>query len=76
MTLLNARALRKNATECERLLWSRMRAHHLQDFKFKRQQPLGPYIVDFVASKSAALSRRTTGSIANRRNTTRNEITG
>ncbi|MGZ8184209.1 MAG: DUF559 domain-containing protein [Methylobacter sp.] len=48
MTLSNARELRKNATDCERLLWQHLRAHRLQGFKFKRQQPLGLYIVDFV----------------------------
>lgn len=48
MTLSNARELRKNATECERLLWQHLRAHRLQGYKFKRQQPLGLYIADFV----------------------------
>ena len=48
MSLVNARELRKNATDCERLLWQHLRAHRLQDLKFKRQQPLGLYIVDFV----------------------------
>ena len=48
MTLNHARELRKNATDCERLLWQHLRAHRLQGFKFKRQQPLGLYIVDFV----------------------------
>jgi very-short-patch-repair endonuclease len=48
MTINHARELRKNATDCERLLWQYLRAHRLQGFKFKRQQPLGVYIVDFV----------------------------
>jgi len=48
MNLKNARELRKNATDCERLLWLHLRAGRLQGFKFKRQQPLGNYIVDFV----------------------------
>jgi very-short-patch-repair endonuclease len=48
MTITHARELRKNATDCERLLWQQLRAHRLQGFKFKRQQPLGLYIVDFV----------------------------
>jgi very-short-patch-repair endonuclease len=47
--LLNpAKRLRTNSTDAERLLWSRLRAHRLQGFKFKRQQPLGNYVVDFV----------------------------
>ena len=44
----NARALRKNQTDAERLLWRHLRAHRLHDIKFRRQHPLGPYIVDFV----------------------------
>lgn len=48
MSLQHARELRKNATDCERLLWLHLRAGRLQGFKFKRQQPLGNYIVDFV----------------------------
>lgn len=48
MSLKNARELRKNATDCERLLWLHLRGKRLQGFKFKRQQPLGNYIVDFV----------------------------
>lgn len=48
MTLQFARELRKNTTDCERLLWLHLRAGRLQGFKFKRQQPLGDFIVDFV----------------------------
>jgi very-short-patch-repair endonuclease len=55
MTLENARKLRKNATECERLLWLHLRAHRLQGFKFKRQQPIGPYIVDFVCLEARCI---------------------
>jgi very-short-patch-repair endonuclease len=43
-----ARELRENSTDAERLFWSRVRAHRLHGFKFKRQQVVGPYIVDFV----------------------------
>ena len=44
-----AKGLRKNATDAERLLWSRLRASQLGGCKFRRQQPLGSYIVDFVS---------------------------
>ena len=40
--------LRKNSTEVERFLWSYLRRSQLEGFKFRRQQPLGKYIVDFV----------------------------
>lgn len=46
--LQHARALRRNQTEAEKRLWYRLRAHRFQGVKFKRQKPLGPYIVDFV----------------------------
>jgi very-short-patch-repair endonuclease len=40
--------LRRNMTDAELRLWYYLRAHRLQGFKFKRQQPIGVYIVDFV----------------------------
>jgi len=43
-----ARTLRNNPTEVEKLLWRRLRMWQLDDYKFRRQQPLGNYIVDFV----------------------------
>ena len=43
-----AKALRAQATDAESLLWRHLRAHRFAGFKFKRQQPIGPYIVDFV----------------------------
>jgi very-short-patch-repair endonuclease len=43
-----ARHLRQESTDAERLLWSRLRARRFFNLKFKRQQPLGAYIVDFV----------------------------
>ena len=42
-----ARMLRKNMTETEILLWSRVRRKQLLGFQFYRQRPLGTYIVDF-----------------------------
>ena len=43
-----ARALRREMTEAERCLWYQLRAHRFMGLKFKRQKPLGRYIVDFV----------------------------
>ena len=43
-----ARDLRNNPTDAERLLWSQLRLWQLGGYKFRRQQPLGRYIVDFV----------------------------
>jgi very-short-patch-repair endonuclease len=46
-----ARDLRRNATDAERLLWKRLRMRQAEACKFRRQQPLGEYIVDFVCSE-------------------------
>ena len=43
-----AKQLRRDSTDAERCLWAHIRAHRLLGWKFKRQQPLGQYIVDFV----------------------------
>ncbi|WP_156413347.1 DUF559 domain-containing protein, partial [Legionella spiritensis] len=42
-----ARDLRKNSTDAERHLWYYLRANR-PGFKFKRQVPIGDYIVDFA----------------------------
>ncbi|MEO8104186.1 MAG: endonuclease domain-containing protein, partial [Betaproteobacteria bacterium] len=43
-----ARKLRRNSTEVERKLWHRVRDKQIEDFRFRRQRPIGKYIVDFV----------------------------
>jgi very-short-patch-repair endonuclease len=40
--------LRKRPTEAEQLLWNKLRQQQLEGFKFRRQQPIDNYIVDFV----------------------------
>ena len=40
--------LRTNMTDAERKLWAQLRAHRFAGWKFKRQQPLDRYVVDFV----------------------------
>ena len=42
------RMLRKNMTDVEKLLWRRVRDRQLGRYKFRRQHPIGPFIVDFV----------------------------
>ncbi len=44
-----ARELRNNGTDAERLLWRYLRNSQLAGVKFRRQQPIENYIVDFVA---------------------------
>lgn len=43
-----ARKLRREQTDVERKLWQALRNRRFASFKFRRQQPVGPYIVDFV----------------------------
>ena len=42
-----ARRLRRNQSDAEYALWSELRAHKFLGLKFRRQHPIGPYIVDF-----------------------------
>ena len=42
------RELRNNPTDAERYLWSRLNRSQLCGCKFRRQQPIGKYIADFV----------------------------
>jgi very-short-patch-repair endonuclease len=42
-----ARRLRRSQTDAERLLWSKLRNRGLGRWKFRRQMPIGRYIVDF-----------------------------
>ena len=46
--LLRAKWMRANPTEAEKRLWSMLRDQRLAAHKFKRQQIIFPYIVDFV----------------------------
>ena len=43
-----AKTLRQGMTDAEQQLWRHLRAHRLYGQKFRRQQPIGPYVVDFV----------------------------
>ena len=50
-----ARALRHNATDAERLLWSRLRTRRLSGFRFRQQRPLGPHGCDFVCLQASVI---------------------
>jgi very-short-patch-repair endonuclease len=69
-----ARRLRENQTDVENKLWSQLRGRQIGGVKFRRQHPIGPFIVDFCcverglvveldggqhAERSAADERRT-----------------
>jgi very-short-patch-repair endonuclease len=48
-TRVRARKLRTESTNAERVVWTLVRAHRLNGVGFRRQTPIGPYIVDFVS---------------------------
>ena len=43
-----ARSLRRRQTEAEGKLWRALRKRRYRGWKFRRQQPLGPFVVDFI----------------------------
>jgi len=43
-----AKRLRKQSTDTEQHLWRYLRSRRIESFKFRRQQPIGKYVVDFV----------------------------
>jgi very-short-patch-repair endonuclease len=50
-----ARNMRAAQTDAEAALWRHLRAHRLAGHKFKRQQPIGKYIVDFVCFEAKCI---------------------
>jgi very-short-patch-repair endonuclease len=53
--LQQARTLRKTLTPAERKLWQWIRQRQLEGFKFRRQVPLGVYIVDFLCYEAKVI---------------------
>ncbi len=51
-TLHHARAMRREPTKAENLLWQRLRRRQVGDYKFRRQHPIGRYIVDFYCHEA------------------------
>jgi len=49
MKTMLARELRRRQTETEKALWAKLRNKQLEGVKFRRQQPVGPYVVDFAS---------------------------
>jgi very-short-patch-repair endonuclease len=47
----NARRLRQDATDAERRLWSALRDRRLSEYRFRRQFPIGRFIVDFACTR-------------------------
>jgi very-short-patch-repair endonuclease len=55
MLLDFARTMRAKPTDAEHRLWQHLRAGRLPNFKFRRQQPLGNFIVDFVCLEARVI---------------------
>lgn len=43
-----AKRLRREMTRAEVIVWTRLKRRQLEGFQFRRQLPLGPYVVDFA----------------------------
>jgi very-short-patch-repair endonuclease len=50
-----ARRLRKSMTDAERELWRHLRKRQIGGFRFRRQHPAGPYIVDFICVETGLI---------------------
>jgi very-short-patch-repair endonuclease len=50
-----ARQLRGRMTDAEHLLWRHLRRRQLIGQKFRRQHPMGPFVVDFVCLEAGLI---------------------
>jgi very-short-patch-repair endonuclease len=67
-TLKFARQLRRNQTDAEKLLWSKLRNRALDGRKFRRQVPVGNYITDFLCSEAMLIVELDGGQHAEQQN--------
>ena len=51
MSVPNARRLRRNTTDAEKLLWKHIRGRQLAGMKFRRQHPIGRYVADYCCEE-------------------------
>src|ERR1044072_55113 len=49
------RDLRKHPTVHEQILWDHLRARQMLGLKFRRQHPMGPFILDFVCLRKRVI---------------------
>jgi len=50
-----ARMLRKKSTKAEKILWNELRNRKFNNLKFRRQHPIGKYIVDFYCNEEKVI---------------------
>jgi very-short-patch-repair endonuclease len=61
-----ARKLRRSSTDAEHRLWQSLRARQLDGWKFRRQVPMGGYIVDFACLEARLIIEADGGQHAER----------
>ena len=49
-TIVVARRLRRELTKPEVLLWAALRRRNVNGFRFRKQHPIGPYVLDFYCA--------------------------
>ena len=52
MVSSRAQTLRGNPTEAEKALWHHLRRRQLDGYRFRRQQPIGPFVADFFCPET------------------------
>ena len=68
-----ARELRKNMTDAERRVWSKIRRKQLKEFQFYRQKNIGNYIVDFYCPAAKLIVEIDGGQHYSENNTVKDE---
>jgi very-short-patch-repair endonuclease len=69
-----ARRLRRDATNAELAMWRKLRSRSLDGHKFVGQEPIGPYIVDFICREARLIIEVDGGQHAdNRHDVVRNQ---
>ena len=51
-TRQRAKAMRRNLTDAERILWSQLKGKQVNGWQFRKQHPVGPYIADFACVRA------------------------
>jgi len=49
--LARRRRLRRDSTDAEAFIWYHLRGRRFAGFKFRRQHPCGPFVLDFLCAK-------------------------
>jgi len=62
-----ARQLRKSQSDAEHRFWLHVRNRRLAGYKFRRQRPVGPYVVDFICESARVIVELDGGQHADQR---------